>query len=156
MNVAPIEYGSPGKPGKVPGIRTSKRFRARYGSDDGFGKDQRARRYARRRAAAAGVSTAGKRYEPQLADYLGDPRAWIDGPDDIKRICRKRGWACDGAVSVAAPKYVDVPDDKPYRVAEDLVQKHVRRGIVEQGLRPTPKQHGEMLEAARERLAGNT
>lgn len=55
----------------------------------------------------AGVSKQGKVYMPNLAMYLGDPEAMIGGIDDIKDLCKRRGWIFngikDGNVDVKIP-----------------------------------------------------
>lgn len=47
---------------------------------------------------AAGGSTAGKVYLGGLAEYPGDPRAWVSGKDDIKQLAKERNYQIDGMV----------------------------------------------------------
>jgi hypothetical protein len=71
-------------------------------------------------------------YEPGLARFQGDPEAFVPrtgGRGYIKNLCRKRGWGCNGAVNVeASAPHVD-PHDTGTKLAEDLVQAHIREEI---------------------------
>lgn len=54
-------------------------------------------------AKESGISTAGKWYDPSLALYVGDPMAWVGSIDDIKQVCKVRGWdykMVDGHIQV--------------------------------------------------------
>lgn len=61
-------------------------------------------------AEAAGVSTTGKEYISQLARFPRDPEAWVRDPSDIKRVCEKNNWGCDGLVKVKAHETPPEPD----------------------------------------------
>ena len=67
-----------------------------------------------------GGTVKGKRYLSQLARFPGDPQAWVSGRDDIKRVCEKNGWGCEG--SVTTPLVEREPTPKP-DVAEDIVNR---------------------------------
>jgi hypothetical protein len=49
-------------------------------------------------AEAAGVSTTGKQYMHGLAEFPGDPGAWVNGTGDVLRIAKERGFNVQGAV----------------------------------------------------------
>lgn len=68
--------------------------------------------YAARVAAAeaAGVSTTGKEYISQLAKFPCDPEAWVSDASDVKRICEKNNWGCEGMVNVKAHETPPEPD----------------------------------------------
>jgi len=53
-----------------------------------------------RELIAGGGSPRGKVYLRQLASYPGDPEAWIASKEDIKRVCEKYGYTCEGDVTV--------------------------------------------------------
>lgn len=75
-------------------------------------------------AAAAGVSTTGKRYLGQLAKFPGDPAAWVSGVDDVAKRCRQEGWGCSGEVKVQGARYLPDPGPaQPYEPAPDLVEE---------------------------------
>ncbi len=95
-------------------------------------------------ALAAGVNPAGKYYSGTLARFPGDPRAWITGLGDARRIAAERGIGLTGAVTVDAPRYADgyVPPDT-YKVDERIVNEHVAPGAT-----------GEVRAAAAGRLSG--
>jgi hypothetical protein len=46
----------------------------------------------RRIAEQAGVSTAGRHYVSGLADFKGDPRAWVSSRAEMKSLLVERGW----------------------------------------------------------------
>jgi hypothetical protein len=73
-------------------------------------------------ATAAGVDTTGKVYLSSLADYPGDPRAWVSGRGDVQKVCEERGYGCNGAVKVKRPQ-AEPPADVP--VASDIVDAKV-------------------------------
>jgi hypothetical protein len=104
-------------------------------------------------ARQAGVITSGKVYKHQLARFPGDPEAWVGSRGDVKRLCERRGWYCEGSVN---HKPVDVefedPFDKPYRVADDIVDDAVADIVSRE---PEAKEEIESLrEKVAERLSG--
>lgn len=60
----------------------------------------------RQNAKAAGISTAGKWYDPSLALYVGDPTALVGSIEDIKDVCKMRGWTTkmvEGELKIEIP-----------------------------------------------------
>lgn len=60
----------------------------------------------RKNARKAGISTAGKWYDPSLALEVGDPMALVGSIEDIKEVCKLRGWntrMVDGELKVEIP-----------------------------------------------------
>ena len=43
-------------------------------------------------AIAAGVHIEGRRYFSELAEYPGDPQAWVADRDEAKQLVESRGW----------------------------------------------------------------
>lgn len=86
-----------------PGLSTDTTFTRGFVTDP-FGGPVNTFTHKRYAAMArkAGVSISGKRYMSGLARYPGDPKAWISDRSDIKRLCERRGWGCEGAVNVKA------------------------------------------------------
>jgi hypothetical protein len=84
--------------------------------------------YYRKVAESHGQNTTGKKYMHGLARFPGDPEAWVSGRGDVERVCRERGWGCEGAVNV--PLQQPEPA-KPVAVAEDIVQAEVSKRIAE-------------------------
>jgi hypothetical protein len=106
-------------------------------------------------AAKAGVSTAGRYYMGKLARFPGDPEAWVSGTGDVKRICEQRGWGCSGQVNVQQPRYKDTPSPLggPYRVADDIVDRHVEQRLAQDpGL---ASKREEVREAVATQLSGH-
>lgn len=79
-------------------------------------------------AEEAGVNVAGKIYNGTAARFPGDPEAWVSDLGDVKSLCERRGWGCEGALTVAAPRDVE-PVLSPYRVADDLVERYVEDAL---------------------------
>jgi hypothetical protein len=96
----------------------------------------------RRKAEAAGVNTRGRYYLHSLANEPGDPEAWVDSKDDIRRVCEKRNWACDGAVKIGQDLDRDRPPPTPYRPADDLVSDRLH-DIFEDNPESVPKSETE-------------
>ncbi len=86
-----------------PGLSTDTTFTRGFASQpfDGPVNPFVHKRYAAM-ARKAGVSISGKRYMSGLARYPGDPKAWVSDRSDIKKLCERRGWGCEGAVKVKA------------------------------------------------------
>jgi hypothetical protein len=120
-------HGAPGiTPGQPPACITDATFLAGHCNGSQFEKTPYIGDYYRCEAEAAGVSTKGKVYLSQLAEYPGDPRAWVDGRGDVQRVCEERGWGCGGSVNVqgaAMPPEPEIAlaDDIAESLANDLV-----------------------------------
>lgn len=111
----------------VPRIRTAATFianAAHGGAQFGAGTREHYLALARE----AGVSTDGKAYDGRLARFPGDPEAWIESQDDVRRVCERRGWGCDGDVKVKAPEAP--PVERPL-VADDIVEDLVEQRLAE-------------------------
>lgn len=75
-----------------------------------------------------GVDTSGKLYVSAVADQRGpaDPRAWVSGMDDLKRVVKKRGITCEGIVTNKGP---EVEPNKPVALADDIVERVIKREV---------------------------
>ena len=75
----------------------------------------------------AGVSIEGKTYQPGLARFPGDPRAFVE-PDlhAIRKVCRERGLRCQ---ELGTKIRDDGPPPEPTPIAEDIVQRECQRLI---------------------------
>jgi putative FmdB family regulatory protein len=134
---SPMEYRF-----SAPHIQTPTTF---IQGDDGFGTDNRTRKLAYQQAKAAGINPEGKRYSGQLARKglrWRDPEAWIESRDDVRRVCERRGLGC-AAVGVKARQPECDPDDKPYAIAPDIVEREVEAVIEKTG--PVAKQARKKL-----------
>ena len=130
----------------APAIMSDTRFFA--GMGDGLGNDQQARVIAHRRARAAGVDTTGMTYFPQLCrkGKPFDPAAWCHDRSDIKRKLMKLGKGAEGSINIATPEQ---EPDKPYRVAEDIVNRATADEIRKQKLVLSPAERRAMKEKVR-------
>lgn len=73
------------------------------------------------------VSTTGKVYISGLAEFPGDPRAWISDRGDVKRLCEEKGFGCEGAVKVKSRSREKEPEQ--VRLAPDIVDHLVTRKV---------------------------
>ena len=110
-----------------PGINTDDTFF--HGSKplyDQFGSQQHLDRYlkaAKRRGFTPSVNST---YFPSLARFAGDPEAFVtraQGRGYIRKLCEKRGWACEGAVKVdhREPESDPLAPEKCTPLGEDII-----------------------------------
>lgn len=89
-------------------------------------------------AEKMGQSTKGKKYISQLARFVGDPEAWVDGRGDVQRVLEKRGWGSEGSVKA---KLREKEPPKPVALAEDLIQEKMREMVIKDpGLKEKPRE----------------
>lgn len=72
------------------------------------------------------------RYFPSLARFRGDPEAWVShsqGRGYIRKLCEKRGWACEGAVNLEARQPESDPYAKSVPMHRNLVRQYAREMI---------------------------
>ena len=120
--------GAPGiTPGHPPAILTDSVFLAGMESQQAkeFNRNPEIGQFYLDVAKEEGQDTTGKVYLSSLAEYPGDPRAWVSGRSDVQKVCEERGWGCKGAVTVkgekAEPKNIDVaPDLVDERVLDNV------------------------------------
>lgn len=114
--------------------------------DDGFGRDNQARKYRYAKAKREGVSTNGKFWSPSL-------NTWIGSKDDVKRICQERGKGCEGMVKVKAPEFVPL-ERKGYTVAPDIVRREVQGILADRGHEMSAQELKDLPEVTKHRLSG--
>lgn len=100
-------------------------------------------------AKAKGVDTTGKVYMHALADFPGDPRAWVSGRGDVQKVCEERGWGCSGAVNVKRRFETRKAEAAP--VADDIVARHVEEEI-QAHPEPQALDREEVTEKVRKKL----
>lgn len=110
-----------------------------------FAENQPLGDYYGKIARAHGQDPKGKKYLSSLARFPGDPEAFVDGLGDVKRVCEKRGWDCDGDVKVKGVRQ----EVGKYRVADDIVQERALDLVEFGAARPGE----EALEMARDQLS---
>jgi hypothetical protein len=136
-------------------LGSDRRIFQNAGTDDGFGTNRWSRAIAREQAEAAGVNTAGGKYFPGLAEKPGDPKAWCWDTTDVKRRAAEVGADVDfGGREYKAP-IIEKPDDTPYEVADDIVEREVAEVVCDDhGGTVSGEKYDEIRYETKERLAG--
>lgn len=112
--------------GESPTVKTDATFLAnKHGQF--VGKEHIGDAY-KRVAEREGQNTKGKVYLSQLAEYPGDPRAWVDGRGDVQKLCEEKGWGCEGAVKTPLAR---VEEPLGGKLSEGLVQEEVKQILAE-------------------------
>jgi len=99
-------------------------------SDDGFGNDNAGRQAAKKKAAAAGVPTAGKTFVPGLCrrKVPYDPSAWVSDKAEVVAKAEKLGRCVEGSISHHTPvrdkDYARI--EAPYRVSKETIMPEVQ------------------------------
>lgn len=82
-----------------------------------------------RNAKRAGYNPTGNElYQPGLARFPGDPRAFIsqaEGKAKVRKIVEQDGTGCEGAVTVKAREPEHEPKQK-HKLAPQIVKRHMR------------------------------
>lgn len=104
-----------------PGIKSDAIFNeGRFSGEAGrIGVEQR---WLQEQAEAVGVSTTGKFYCRGLADFPGDPTAWVSDRGDVLRVAREKNMTVHGYVE---HKGRQVEPNADVRIADDLVEGEV-------------------------------
>lgn len=129
-----------------PGCKTDREFLRGHCCGNQFEKTPHVGNYYRSIADRAGVDITGKVYMGTLAEYPGDPRAWISGRGDAQRLCEERGWGCEGAVNVKMRERENPPEE--VAVADDIVAERVEQRLDE--MAPQDAMRVDLAEAAHE------
>jgi len=131
-------------------LGSNKRFMADTPHYDAFGTKWRAEQ-AIEAARRAGVNPTGKKFITQLCrkGMPNDPEAWVDSLDDVRRVCEKRGWGCDGAVKVSQPS-ISVEDPEPC-IADDIVESMIEDKEVETKQPITGKERKDLKESLKKK-----
>jgi hypothetical protein len=104
-----------------PGLKTDSIFNeGRFSGDSG--RISVEQQWLRAKAEEAGVSTAGKYYMRGLADFPGDPTAWVSDRSDVLRIAKAKNMTVHGYVEHQAREVEPTPD---VPLADDIVEREV-------------------------------
>lgn len=137
---------------KTRGLNRSFMEKFRAGHVDGL-EGITDRDYFYRKAKEAGVSTTGKYYQHDLADYWGDPNGWISDLDEIADKCKAQNRECEGAITIKAP---EAPPQKAVRLAPHLVEEELMDRIdANPDLAAHPEKWNEEREAIIEKHGGD-
>lgn len=108
---------------RFPAIKTDSIFNEGRVNGNQFEHCPRQGDFLRKIAEEAGVSTTGKYYCRGLAEYPGDPMAWVSDRGDVLRVARAKNLnIVDGYVTHKA-RDVEPMADVP--IAADLVEDEV-------------------------------
>lgn len=92
----------------------------RFSGDSGkIGQEQL---WLKKQAEDAGVSTTGKFYLKGLANFPGDPTAWVDSRSDVLRVAREKNMTVHGYVEHKGYE-TDGGEDKV--IADELIEAEV-------------------------------
>ena len=83
--------------------------------------------YAKKSAECGFTDVKGKVYLRSLAEFPGDPRAWVSGRGDVKKVCEERGWSCEGDVQVKGSEIKG--EHKRIKLGEDIIERNMKRMI---------------------------
>ena len=113
-----------------PGLKTDVAFfQGQPALAEQFGSAKQLKRYidvARKNGYNPGSRDV---YQPGLARFPGDPEAFVPptgGRGYVKRLCEKRGWACEGSVNVPYREPLEDPQKQDKPLAEDLIRHRMK------------------------------
>ena len=113
---------------KGPGLDTDDIFFSGQGTlYDQFGSEKHLQKFVKNAKANGYTPSPNDVYYPGLARFQGDPEAFVSrsqGRSYIKKLCERRGWACEGGVKVEHRQPGDDPLSKENCVAlgEDIIR----------------------------------
>lgn len=105
--------------------------------------------WLRQQAETAGVSTTGKWYCRGLADFPGDPTAWVASRGDVLEVAKAKGMKVSGYVEYTPPEME--PHETGLAVAPDIVDELADQMMAERGPGADP---GEVWDDAYRIRAG--
>lgn len=99
-----------------PGANTDREFLHGHCNGNQFEGFQKMGDYYQSYAKRAGISTKGKIYLSSLANFPGDPKAWVSDRSEAAKVIDSNGWGAEGAISRKVKKVAerfnkDVADD---------------------------------------------
>lgn len=117
-----------------------------------FGSQKHLDRYLKAAKKHGHTPSANDTYFPSLARFPGDPEAFVSqaqGRGYIRKLCEKRGWACDGDVKVdhREPESDPIAAENCVDMAPDIVAGHAKRMIAQ-----NPKNKSLSRAALREKI----
>lgn len=132
-----------------PQSNTDREFLAGHCNGNQFEKTPGLGDFYAKHASLAGVDVTGKVYLGGLAEYPGDPKAWVSGRGDVQKVVEERGWSCRGLVNVKGRS--DEPPPAAIDVAPDVVERAVMKEVEENpGL--LEKDPGELRHEVKEKI----
>lgn len=111
-------------------------FRGNWARDQ-FADQPSVGKFYRTEARRHGVSMAGKVYHSTLAEYPGDPRAWVADSSDIRQVLEERGWGSRGDIEVKA-REVDPDSPEAFKPKSAAARDEAKMAASPDGA-PTPQ-----------------
>lgn len=136
-----------GPKGHLPSLMTDAVFLESHCNGNQFEKTPHLGEFYKHQAKAAGVNTHGAVYLSGLAEYPGDPKAWVRGRGDVEAVLKERGWSGEGAVNVKAP--APIAATKEIAVGEDIIRDEVSKRLASHP-EPQTVDVGELAHQVRE------
>ncbi len=136
-----------------PALRTDVTLLQGHSNGNQFEKTPQIGNWYRHMARKAGVSTQGKVYLSSLANFPGDPRAWVSDRHDVQQLVKERGWKVNGAVNQNSQPQEEPKDHRPAGgVAPDIIENELTRAIEQNPeIAPTPKEKADLREKIRQK-----
>lgn len=129
-------------------LRTDTQFQAGFHGDGCA--NELMRRQLQANAKRLGVNIQGKRYDPRLAKFPGDPFACYGTVQEARKCVARAG---QGSEELGVKPPVDETTGKPYRVADDIVERHAREEVIDKhGGTVTRQKWNAIKEEVRERI----
>jgi|2_EtaG_2_1085320.scaffolds.fasta_scaffold00414_9 hypothetical protein len=113
---------------RAPGCVTDSTFFAGVGTlSEQFRGEERQLSQMVANAKANGYTPAnGDFYQEGLADYPGDPKAFVKSRGEVRERCLERGVPCHGSVNVSEHEVAARPERvKKTKLADDIVNRKV-------------------------------
>jgi hypothetical protein len=107
---------------QFPGVKTDSTFNEGRCNGNQFESNPARGDYYRRIAESAGVNVTGKTYLTSLAEFPGDPEAWISDRHDVLAVAERKGLRVEGAVNYTPPERAPLPD---IEIAPDIIDREV-------------------------------
>jgi len=123
-------------------LRTDTAFQRGIHFCDGLKNDWERKR-AKRFADKMGVHIEGKKYDARLARFYCDPLAFYGNRQEARAIASRMGLASED-LGVKAP--VDEDTGKPYRVANDIVERYAKDKVITEHGGSVPRKKWETIK----------
>lgn len=130
-----------------PGASTDREFLHGHCNGNQFEGFQAMGDYYQSYAKKAGINTKGKIYLSSLANFPGDPKAWVSDRSDAARVIDSNGWGAEGAITRKVKK---VSERFNKDVADDIVLENAEKRMGTQVL--SKKEKIDLINKTRESL----
>lgn len=102
-------------------------------------------------ARESGISVEGRVYEPGLAEYPNDPRAFVESRAECYARAEELGLDLEGALEYKCTRRIEPKEEGPYRIDDDLLEEHYEDAIENE---PHLAKKADFKEELQARLSG--